>query len=68
MLFRSVKKDVVAPDVFVTPKGTQRFIYVHDEVEWLTVHVCKEQDLDRVENALVCETMEEYNRLLEAPR
>ena len=63
-----VKKDVVAPDVFVTPKGTQRFIYVHDEVEWLTVHACKEQDLDRVENALVCETMEEYNRLLEAPR
>lgn len=60
--------EVVAPDVFITPKGTQRFIYVIDEVEWMTVHACKEQDIDRVEKALVCETMEEYNRLLEAPK
>ena len=60
--------EVKAPDVFVTPKGTQRFIYVLDEVEWLTVHACKEQALDRVEQALVCSTMEEYNRLLEAPK
>lgn len=62
------KRDVRAPDVFITPKGTQRFIYVHEEVEWLTVHHCKEQDIDRVEKALVCDSMEEYNRLLEAPK
>lgn len=60
--------EVKAPDVFITPKGTQRFIYVVDEVEWLTIHACKEQDIDRVEKALVCDTMEEYNRLLEAPK
>jgi quercetin dioxygenase-like cupin family protein len=60
--------EVRAPDVFITPKGTQRFIYVVDEVEWMTVHACKEQAIDRVEKALVCETMEEYNRLLEAPK
>jgi quercetin dioxygenase-like cupin family protein len=60
--------EVKAPDVFITPKGTQRFIYVVDEVEWLTVHACKEQDMDRVEKALVCNTMEEYNRMLEAPK
>ena len=60
-------REVVAPDVFITPKGTQRFIYVLDEVEWLTVHACKEQAIDRVEKALVCDSMEEYNRLLEAP-
>lgn len=62
------KRDVSAPDVFITPKGTQRFIFVHDEVEWITVHACKEQDIDKVENALVCDTMEEYNRMLEAPK
>ena len=61
-------REVIAPDVFITPKGTHRFIYVIEEVEWLTVHACKEQDMDRVEKALVCETMEEYNRLLEAPQ
>jgi hypothetical protein len=63
-----IRVDVQAPDVFVTPKGTQRFIYVHEEVEWLTVHHCEEQEMDKVEKALVCETMEEYNRLLEAPQ
>ena len=63
-----VKKDVMAPDVFITPKGTQRVIYVHDEVEWLTVHHCEEQEIDRIEQALVCSTMAEYNRLLEAPQ
>jgi len=62
------KRDIRAPDVFITPKGTHRFIYVHEEVEWLTVHACKEQAIDRVEKALVCESMEEYNRLLEAPQ
>lgn len=62
------KCEVRAPDVFLTPKGTQRFIYVHEEVEWLTVHHCTEQEMDKVEKALVCETMEEYNRLLEAPQ
>lgn len=61
-------REVMAPDVFITPKGTHRFIYVIDEVEWLTVHACKEQAIDRVEKALVCESMEEYNRLLEAPK
>lgn len=59
--------DVVAPEIFITRKGTQRFIFVLDEVEWLTVHACKEQDIDSVEKALVCNSMEEYNRLLEAP-
>ena len=61
------RTDVVAPDVFITPKGTQRFIFVHDEVEWLTVHHCEEQEMDKIEKALVCDTMAEYNRLLEAP-
>lgn len=59
--------EVKAPDVFITPKGTHRFIYVLDEVEWLTVHACKEQEIDKVEKALVCDSMEEYKRLLEAP-
>lgn len=63
-----IKKDVIAPDVFITPKGTQRIIYVHEEVEWLTVHHCEEQEIDKIEQALVCSTMAEYNRLLEAPQ
>lgn len=60
--------EVKAPDVILTPKGTQRVIGVIEEVEWITVHPCKEQDIEKIEQALVCETMADYNRLLEAPQ
>ena len=65
---KGVRREVKAPDVFITPKGTQRFIFVVDEVEWITIHACEEQDIDSIEKALVCDSMAEYNRLLEAPQ
>jgi hypothetical protein len=55
--------EVKAPDVFVTPAGTQRVVYVHKEVEFMTVHPCKEQDLEAIEKTLTCDTMAEYNTL-----
>lgn len=55
--------EVKAPDVFVTPAGTQRVVYVHEEIEFMTVHPCKEQDLEAIEKALTCDTMAEYNAL-----
>ena len=57
-----VKQEVIAPAVFITKPGTQRAVYAHDDVEWVTVHACKEQDMDRVEAALVCDTMVDYDR------
>jgi hypothetical protein len=57
------QKEVRAPDVFVTPAGTQRIVYVHEEVEFMTVHPCKEQDIEAIEKALTCDTMAEYNTL-----
>ena len=56
------KQEVIAPAVFITKPGTQRAVYAHDDVEWITVHACKEQDMDRVEAALVCSTMADYDR------
>jgi len=33
------KKSIVsAPSVFITEPGTQRAIFCHDDVEWITVH------------------------------
>jgi hypothetical protein len=61
-------KTVSAPDVFVTKAGTHRIVYVHEEVEFLTVHHCEEQDDDKVEDLLGYKTMKEYEALrLEAP-
>ena len=50
-----IKQEVVAPAVFVTKPGTRRAIYAHDDVEWLTVHACKEQNLEVIEQLLVCD-------------
>jgi len=57
------KADVIAPDAFVTKKGTHRIVYVHDEVEFMTVHHCVEQDDEKVEDLLGCKSMAEYNAL-----
>lgn len=57
------RKDIVAPAVFVTKPGAQRAVYAVTDVEWLTVHACEEQVLEKIENFLVCDTMSEYNSL-----
>lgn len=60
------KKDVFAPAVFVTPAGTQRAIYAHTEVEWLTVHACEETDVEVIEKLLYATSMAEYKLLGES--
>ena len=59
---RKNKTKVVAPAVFVTKPGTQRWIYAHDDVEWLTVHACEEQSIPNIEAMLVCDSFEELDR------
>jgi len=55
------KRDVFAPNVFITRAGVQRAIYAHTEVEWLTVHACQETDIEVIEQLLTCRSMDEYN-------
>lgn len=57
------RKDIVAPAVFITKPGTQRAVYAVTDVEWLTVHACEEQAMEKIEKFLVCDTMSEYNSL-----
>ena len=57
------KRDVFAPNVFITPAGVQRAIYAHTEVEWLTVHACEETDVEMIEKLLYATSMKEYKQL-----
>jgi quercetin dioxygenase-like cupin family protein len=57
-----VKTEVVAPAVFITKPGTWRAVYAHTDVEWVTVHACKEQELAAIEAQLVCDTPEEVDQ------
>lgn len=61
-------QEVKGPEVFITKAGTQRAIVVHEEVDWMTVHHCTEQDDEKVKDVLGFETMKEYEerKLLEA--
>lgn len=60
--------EVRGPDAFVTKAGTQRVVYVHETVVFMTVHACTEQDDDKVKDVLGYATMAEYEgqKLLEA--
>lgn len=55
-------QEVTAPDMFVTPAGTHRVVYVHEEVEFATIHACTEQDNDKVAEVLTFNTMAEYQQ------
>lgn len=46
-------KRIKAPYAGVTPAGTKRLIYVHEETEWITVHVTKETDLGKIEDEII---------------
>ena len=55
-------QEVTAPDMFVTPAGTHRVVYVHEEVEFATIHACTEQDDTKVAEVLTFNTMAEYQQ------
>lgn len=59
------KRIIEAPYVMVTPAGTQRAIYVVEDVMWTTVHAYEgTQDIGIIETVLGCDSMGEYQRLL----
>lgn len=58
------RKTITAPDVFVTEPGTQRAVYCHDDVEWLTVHAAETDDVDELEQVLVADDFNEYDMRL----
>ena len=57
------KVDVTGPDAFVTRAGTQRVVYVHEDITFMTIHPCLEKDNDKVTDVLGCKTMGEYNSM-----
>ena len=44
---------IESPNVFITDPGTQRAIYCHDEVQWLTVHATLLSDVDDIEKSKI---------------
>jgi hypothetical protein len=53
-------KRLQAPFTLVTPAGTQRAGYAHEDTIWTTIIATDETDIDKVEDALTVCTYDEY--------
>jgi hypothetical protein len=53
-------KRVTAPFIVVSPPGTKRVAYAHEDSVWITVHGTNETDLDRIEERFIAQSEPEY--------
>jgi quercetin dioxygenase-like cupin family protein len=51
---------VKAPFTIVSPPGTKRIAYAHEDTIWITVHGTDETDMDKIENEFVAQSDIEY--------
>lgn len=53
-------KRVKAPFTIVSPPGTKRIAYAHEDTIWTTIHGTEETDLGRIEEHFVAQSDQEY--------
>ena len=55
-------KRIKAPYYGITPAGTKRIIYCHEDCIFVTVHVTKETDLDKIEEEVIAKDFSEVDQ------
>ena len=53
-------KRVKAPFTIVSPPGTKRAAYAHEECVWTTIHGTEETDLEKIENIFIAKDHQDY--------
>lgn len=53
-------KRVKAPFTVVSPPGTKRVAYAHEDTVWTTIHPTDETDVDKIEAEFIAQTDQEY--------
>ena len=53
-----------APYTFVSPVGTKRAIYAHEDSTWTTIHATDLHDPDEIEAEIIADTFEELDAML----
>ena len=56
---------MIAPYTFVSPVGTKRAIYAHEDSTWITIHATDLTDEDEIKAMLVADSFEELDAILE---
>ena len=54
-----------APHTFVSPVGTKRAIYAHEDSTWTTIHATDLTDPEEIEDEIIAESFEELDLMLE---
>lgn len=52
-----------APHTFVSPVGTKRAIYAHEDSTWTTIHATDLTDPEEIEAQIIAESFEELDRI-----
>lgn len=60
------RRQVTAPQVWITQPGTQRALWIQEDAEWLTVHAAEVGDVEEAKDLLTCETMEQFEAFVAA--
>lgn len=51
---------IQAPFTVVSPPGTKRLAYAHEECVWTTIHATEETDVEKIKAYFVAESNQEY--------
>ena len=56
---------MIAPYTFVSPVGTKRAIYAHEDSTWTTIHATDLEDPEQIEDEIIADSFEELDLMLE---
>ena len=52
---------IEAPFHGITKPGTKRILYIHEDTTWITVHVTKETDLEKIEEQIIAKSFNDIS-------
>lgn len=55
---------VQAPFTIVSPPGTKRIAYAHEDTVWTTIHGTHERDLEKIEAHFIAQTDDEFRAFI----
>lgn len=55
------QRRIQGPCWMISPAGTKRVVYTHEDTVWTTVHATKETNLERIEEEIIAKTYEELH-------
>lgn len=57
-------EELVAPLQMISPAGTKRIVYAHEDTVWTTIHVTDSTDLEEIEDHVIAKDYEEYEKFI----